>query len=92
MTLLHDLTLSLGKVNKTIDDANMTIEQFQQPLQTVKNVAVSIDKANAWGNKVVVDSFTFLAENLANIVEYFKKVFAKPEKEIEDISKELKDE
>ena len=80
--LLHDLSKTLERVNTTIDSANRTIEDLQEPLNTVKNVAKSIDKANAFGNKLVEDAFKFVVENINNFIDFFKNLFSKKENKI----------
>lgn len=86
--LIHDLTKTLERVNKTIDSANRTLDDLQEPLNTVKNVASSIDRANAFGNKVVEDAFKFVAENINNFIDFFKNLFSKNSEEIENSEEE----
>ena len=90
--LIHDLTKTLERVNKTIDSANRTIDDLQEPLNVVKNVANSIDRANAFGNKVVEDAFKFVVDNLNNFIDFFKNLFGKKEDKIENTEGDISNE
>ena len=94
---LHDIQFTLKKVNETVDGVNGSIEKFQEPIETVRNISRSADKVNDFSNKAVSDAIVFISENFNSFLDWLKEFFEKTSKkntmeESEDETEENNDE
>ena len=94
---LHDIQFTLKKVNETVDGVNGSIEKFQEPIETVRNISRSADKVNDFSNKAVSDAIVFISENFNAFLDWLKEFFEKTAKkqtpetaedEVEEIEEE----
>ncbi len=83
ITFLKDLKFTMDRVNTAIDkvnitihDANKMLESMDEPMQTVVHVARTIDKVDAFSNRMFREAFTLIADNISAFVNWLKKIFA----------------
>ena len=84
IVFLRDLKFTVDRVNRTLDDAMITVneankllENLHEPLDTVVNIARTVDRVDAFTNKMFQEAFSLIATNISVFVDWLKKLFGK---------------
>ncbi len=84
IVFLRDLKFTMDRVNRTLDDALITVneanrllENLHEPLDTVVNIARTVDRVDAFTNRMFQEAFSLIATNISIFVDWLKKLFSK---------------
>lgn len=75
--LLKDLSVSLDKVNKTIDNVDESLKQLQVPINTIVTISHTVDLVHAYSTKVAKETIDYIISYIALIKDWLMQLMHK---------------
>ncbi|MEA5026256.1 MAG: hypothetical protein VB012_01215 [Erysipelotrichaceae bacterium] len=80
-----ELSVSLSKVNSTIDNVDKSLEQLRIPLNTAVTISHTIDTIHGYSVKAVNELLEFIVSNLILLKEWLNKILHKENADHNDV-------
>jgi len=71
---MKNLSVSLDKVNKTIDSVDESLKQLQVPINTIVTISHTVDLVHAYSTKVARETIDYIISNIALIKDWLMQL------------------